>query len=179
VIAHAQFETIHPFADGNGRLGRVLIGRMLARSLAIAVPPPVSLQLARDVGGYQAGLTLYRQGSVDRWVAWFADAVSLAAARAGEVLELVDAQRRTWLGALTPVRADAATRRIVEILPSHPVLSAVDAARLVGVSERAAQGALAQLGDLGILTATKATATERGRPRQWWVAQPLLDLLGT
>lgn len=65
-IAHAQFETIHPFADGNGRLGRVLIGRILSQRLAVPVPPPISLSFAHDIGGYLSGLTLYRQGFLDR-----------------------------------------------------------------------------------------------------------------
>jgi hypothetical protein len=74
-LAHAQFETIHPFADGNGRLGRVLIGRILSHRSGVAVPPPVSLIFARDVGGYGDGLTLFRQGLLDHWVQWFAECV--------------------------------------------------------------------------------------------------------
>lgn len=66
-VAHAQFETIHPFADGNGRIGRVMIGWMLCHRLGLRYPPPISLQMARDVGGYQAGLTLFRQDQVDFW----------------------------------------------------------------------------------------------------------------
>ena len=60
-IVHAQFETIHPFADGNGRVGRLLIGRLLRDRLNVAVPPAVSVQFARDIGGYLSGLVLFRE----------------------------------------------------------------------------------------------------------------------
>lgn len=56
-IVHAQFESIHPFADGNGRLGRVLISWLIVRRLRVLVPPPFSVSVARDPGGYLSGLT--------------------------------------------------------------------------------------------------------------------------
>ena len=81
-LVHAQFETIHPFADGNGRLGRILIGWMLHRRLGLAVPPPVSVAFLRDVGGYLSGLTLFRTSGADEWVRWFARTLEHAAVSA-------------------------------------------------------------------------------------------------
>lgn len=176
-IAHAQFETIHPFADGNGRIGRVLVGRILAHRLDVSVPPPVSLELARDVGGYLSGLVLYRQGHVDPWVRWFAGAVEAAAARSGQVLGAVADLRARWEASLVGVRVDAAARRVVANLPAQPAVSVATAAAVAGVSEQAARVAIGQLVERGILSeAATAGATGPGRPRGWWVAHELLTL---
>ena len=177
-IAHAQFETIHPFADGNGRIGRVLIGRILATRVGVAVPPPVSLELARDVGGYQAGLTLYRQDRVDAWVAWFAGAVESAADRSADVLGRVSELLEEWRVATADLRADASARRLVEVLPARPVLSAALAAQLVGVSEQAARGALRELVAREVLLEVADRPRRVGPPRRWFVAERLLALLG-
>ncbi len=75
-VAHGQFEIIHPFADGNGRIGRVLVAWILTRRLALLVPPPVSVAIAADVGGYSSGLTMFRFGDHLRWISWFADTVA-------------------------------------------------------------------------------------------------------
>ncbi len=74
-VAHAQFELIHPYADGNGRVGRILIAWVLTRRLNLATPPPVSVRIATDRGGYLSGLVLFRLGQIDPWVAWFAEIV--------------------------------------------------------------------------------------------------------
>ncbi|MEA3078544.1 MAG: hypothetical protein QOF60_3452 [Actinomycetota bacterium] len=176
-IAHAQFETIHPFADGNGRLGRVLVARVLAHRLDIEVPPPVSIQMARDIGGYLSGLALYRQGHVDAWVRWFAGAVEAAANRSGEVLGAVADLQARWESSLASVRADAAARRLVHHLPARPAISVAAAAAAAGVSEQAARVAIGQLVERGILRpAAPKSSTGPGRPRGWWVADELLAL---
>jgi Fic family protein len=176
-VAHAQFEIIHPFADGNGRIGRVLIGRLLARRLDVPVPPPVSVQFARDIGGYLSGLTLYRQGDVQPWVSWFADAVEAAATRSGEVLDMVAEVQQRWHASLQDMRADAAARRLVDVLPAHPVLSVRTAAALANVSEQAARTALHDLAGRNVLRPVADVPTGRGRPQQWWVVDDLLAIL--
>lgn len=176
-VAHAQFETIHPFADGNGRLGRVLIGWILTRRLHVTIPPPISVQIARDIGGYQSGLTLYRQDLVETWVAWFADALAAAAARTSEVLVDVATLHERWRAATSDLRVDAGARRLCELLPGSPVLNSEIVAALLDVTEQAARTALTQLVDRGIVIETATTNRTRGRPRRWFVAQELLDLL--
>ena len=180
-IVHAQFETIHPFADGNGRVGRLLIGRLLRDRLNVAVPPAVSVQFARDIGGYLSGLVLFREGHVDVWVGWFADAVDHAAERTVVVLSAVGELVSRWTDAASILRRDAAARRLVPRLAEHPVVNAAIVAELLGVSEQSARVAISELANLGVLTeftSQTMTPTRPGRPRQWWVASELLALLG-
>jgi Fic family protein len=177
-VAHAHFEVIHPFADGNGRIGRILVGRILSHRLGVPVPPPVSQQFARDVGGYLSGLTRYRQGDVEGWVSWFADTVETAATRSAQVLDAVADRLASWHQSLSDLRTDAAARRLVDHLPAYPVLNASKAAAVLGVSEQAARTALAQLADRGVLSEATAPLPRPGRPTRWFVATGILDLLG-
>ncbi len=176
-VAHAQFETIHPFADGNGRIGRVLISNQLARRCHTDVPPPLSLQIRRDVGGYKAGLTLYRTGNVDAWVRWFADALLASSDLAQIVLDDAATVMASWHAAVADLRTDAAARRLVDALATHPVVSAELAAELTGVSAQAARTALDQLVARGVLTEIDLTEPVAGRPRRWFAATELLELL--
>jgi Fic family protein len=176
-IAHAQFETIHPFADGNGRLGRVLINFILVRRLGVTVPPPVSVQMARDIGGYQSGLTLYRQDMIEHWVSWFADAVITSADHALQTLTHIAELQSTWRRRIAALRSDAAARALCEQLPAVPVLTASVVAELLDVTEQAARNALAQLERLDVVREVESSMRGVGRPRRWFVAHELLDLL--
>ncbi len=176
-VAHAQFETIHPFADGNGRIGRVLVSNQLARRCDVAVPPPLSLQIRRDVGGYQSGLTLYRTGHVDAWVRWFADALIAAADLAQIVLDDAAAIITSWQDAVSDLRSDAAARGLLDALPIHPVVSAQFVATLCDVTAQAARTAIGQLVRRGVLTEFDITEPGLGRPRHWFAATQLLELL--
>lgn len=180
-VVHAQFETIHPFADGNGRIGRILVARLLRDRLDVPVPPPVSVQFSRDVGGYLSGLVLFRQGQVDVWAGWFADAVEHAAQRTVIVLSAVEDLLARWADTAGGLRRDAAARRLIPHLPRHPVVNAAIVAELLDVSEQTARVALSELEALGVLsefTSSSPGVSRPGRPRQWWVATDLLNLLG-
>jgi Fic family protein len=177
-LIHAQFETIHPFADGNGRIGRLLIGWTLHRHLALAVPPPVSVAFLRDVGGYLSGLTLYRTVGPDDWIRWFAGTVERATLSAAETLTAVSELVASWPARLEQLRSDAAARRLVDHVLTHPALDVDTAVGLLDVSRPTARAALAALAERGVLRAADVPATgEPGRPRTWWVAGELLDLL--
>jgi len=177
-LVHAQFESIHPFADGNGRIGRILIAWMLHRHLGVAVPPPVSVAFLRDVGGYLAGLMRYRTEGPDAWVGWFANTIEQAARSATTTLAAVSALVDSWPERLVGVRADAAARALVGHVVTHPALDVATAVELLGVSAPTARAALETLADRGILrpAAVPGRGTP-GRPRTWWVAGELLDLL--
>jgi Fic family protein len=178
-ITHAGL--VHaPFADGNGRIGRILIARLLRDRLEVPVPPPVSVQFARDVGGYLSGLVLFRQGQVDSWTAWFADAVEQAAERTVTALSAIEELLTHWADLAGGLRRDAAARRLIPHLAQHPVVNAAIVAELLGVSEQTARAALAELQTLGVLSEfdPSRSSARPGRPRHWWVAANLLNLLG-
>jgi len=177
-IAHAQFETIHPFADGNGRIGRILIGWVLRRRLRLLVPPPVSGTFLGDRGGYLSGLTLYREAGPDPWLRWFAGAVERTARSTETTLTAILELAGGWPDRLSGVRADAAARKLLPHLTTHPALDVATAAALANVTEQAARAALNDLAARGILRDATPTENQRpGRPRRWWVAGELLDLL--
>jgi Fic family protein len=161
---HAQFETIHPFADGNGRVGRSLIGAILARrQICQDVIPPVSLVLSRDRDAYITALTTWRF-EIDghrRWIVELAtacEAAALASIRlAGRVSDLQD----RWREASGHPRRDSAAAAIIDALPAYPILDAGSAADLTGRSAVAARQALNNLTDRGVLE--QVTVGKRNR----------------
>ena len=177
-LVHAQFEAIHPYGDGNGRLGRVLVCRVLRRGgVTTRATAPISMAIARDPGGYLAGLRLFEQGDTDPWVRWFAETATRAATTTESLLGQATDLLAQWRGLLTGLRADHTARALVDHLPARPVLSARDVSVLLGVSERSGRTALATLAARGILQPLPdARAQHRGRARHWYAATELLDL---
>ncbi|MEO6205461.1 MAG: Fic family protein, partial [Mycobacteriales bacterium] len=114
-VAHVQFETIHPFADGNGRTGRALIQLVLRRrGLAPHVVPPVSLVLASDADRYVEGLTSVRGDASDgdRWLHWieqFVEATGRACVDARRFVQSVEELELQWRARLGPIRGGSAT----------------------------------------------------------------------
>jgi Fic family protein len=176
-VLHAQFESIHPYADGNGRIGRILIGWVLCHRLDLTVPPPVSVLIARDPGGYLAGMTLFRMGQLDPWVEWMSAALERSSEAAGELLARSEALLAEWRVRLVRVREDAAAHRVIDLLAEQPVLSAATIADRLGVSVRAGQSALATLARHGIVERYRPEATGPGRPTQYFMASELLELV--
>jgi Fic family protein len=152
-IAHAQFETIHPFGDGNGRVGRCLIQVIFRhRGLAPRYIPPVSVVLGANVDAYIAGLESFRDGDVDGWVLQFARAVEAAAVQAQSFSEDVAALQAKWRTALGKVRSDATVLPLIELLPRFPLVTAGVAEREISRSRPVTIEALARLEAIGALT---------------------------
>lgn len=177
-IAHAQFETIHPFIDGNGRTGRALIHTILRRADAVRnALIPISTVFAGDTDGYIAGLTAYRADppALDDWVIGFSHAAERAAGSAVELAEDIAALDRETYGrlvahrrerGLNPAvpRQDAVILRILDTLASEPVLTAASVSVRLAASPQATHRALSELASAGILGRTK---DQRGRLVCW------------
>jgi len=171
-IAHAQFESIHPFVDGNGRVGRALIHLVLRRRGVVSrVVPPVSLILATWATEYVDALMGMRyrgramsrvaRGGLNRWIGLFAAATRRAVADAGAFEERMRLLETTWRDRLGRVRAGSAAELLLRRLPGAPVVTVKSAAELIGRSSQAANEAIARLVDAGVLSQT--TIGRRGR----------------
>jgi Fic family protein len=175
-IAHAQFETIHPFIDGNGRTGRALIQVILRRrKLAPAFVPPISVVLAANKPNYLRGLTIYREGDIAGWIESFSVAAARSAELAQGYLRKVEALREDWREQLTASvrpRVDAAAWSVIDILPGHPVISIAIAAAATGRTRPAISQAIDQL-----VAAQVLVPISEGRRNRSWEAVRLLDLL--
>ncbi|MEK7403195.1 MAG: Fic family protein [Gemmatimonadota bacterium] len=175
-LVHAQFETIHPFHDGNGRIGRALIHVVLKRrGLAPSYVPPTSVVLAATRSGYIAGLTDFRGDDIAAWIRRFAGAAYTGARLAQEYLDAVQALGERWRGRLSrraAPREGAAAWAVIDVLPAHPMITGPVAIAATGRARAAVYQAIKQLVDAGVLA--PASKSRRG---QAWEALGLLELL--
>ncbi|MBA3235310.1 MAG: Fic family protein [Chloroflexi bacterium] len=175
-IAHAQFETIHPFADGNGRVGRALVHVVFRRrGLSNRFTPPISIVLAANGVRYVEGLDAYRQGSPSDWVRFFAR-VTVDAAQRSEVLaaDLAELQSE-WLEMAGRPRSDSTAARLIEAIPGQAIIDAKTVATMLTVSDVAARNALNGLQASGVL---RPIVFGKQRFRAW-EAPALIALLDT
>lgn len=161
-VAHAQFETIHPFVDGNGRVGRALVHVVLRRrGLAPRVLPPISLVLARSSASYVEGLTATRyrgrpdsraaHDGLNQWIATFAAACRQAVDEVTAFERRVARIQARWRMALGRVRAGSAVDALIHALPGAPVVTVNAAAALVGRSFQAVNEAMGRLEEAGVV----------------------------
>jgi Fic family protein len=171
-LTHAQFETIHPFADGNGRIGRCLIHVVYKRrGAAEHQVPPVSLLMATDVDKYVEALNGYRlEGELD-WVHYFSRTVIDAANAGAEFGARLSDLQEQWR-AQARVRGGSTADKLIDLLPAQPVIDVQAAAELTGASAEAARLALNALDERGVVV--------RANQRDWgrvWEASGLWNLL--
>lgn len=171
-VAHAQFENIHPFADGNGRTGRVLVHVLLRqRALTEHTSLPISASLLVNVEAYFKALDAYRAGDIVPIVKLFADAALDATQRGEWLASELDSIRTEWAESVT-ARADAADWRAVDVLIHQPIVTATNLADELGITPAAARSALSRLEVNGIVVGAQLPNKVRG-----WRAQDVLDLL--
>jgi len=121
-IAHAQFETVHPFTDGNGRTGRALISALLmARGVTKHVVLPISSGLLHDVADYIAALTAYRAGDVEPIIRCFIQASNAAVENARILAEDLSGLRDKILG--TARRTTSALKAVADFCCTEPAFT--------------------------------------------------------
>lgn len=189
-LIHAQFETIHPFSDGNGRVGRALIHTVLARrGLAQDAVLPISLVLSTLRSVYIDGLNQFRYlGAADsavalearaEWIRIFAHAATLACEQATDIAKEIRQVRSEWDARLVTrrqgkrgLRTDSAAYAILGDLPGTPVLTSETVVRIHHVSRQSATRALDELHEAGILETRTI-----GPRRHAYVAPDILELI--
>lgn len=161
-LAHAQFESIHPFIDGNGRTGRALIHAMLKnKGIVTRTTAPVSAGLLRQTSAYVEALTAYRDGNARPIVERFADASRFAASSGKILVDNLAAELTKDRAKMAGLRSQAAAWTVLPHLISLPVIDAPTLVSRFGLSEVTAQRALTQLVTSGVLV--ERTGKRRGR----------------
>ncbi len=175
-IVHAQFETIHPFADGNGRTGRALIHVILRRrGLAKTFVSPISLVFAARKDRYIDGLTQFRGDEVAEWIGYFAAAATQSALLAQRYVAKVETLQGTWrerLRAHRAIRSDAAAWTIIDLLPAYPIVTAAAVMTATGRDRSTVLRAFEELSSAGVLH-----PTTEGKRNQLFEASELLLLI--
>lgn len=171
-IAHAQFETIHPFPDGNGRTGRALIQAMLRnKRLTRQVTVPVSAGLLTDTDSYFQALTAYREGDPTPIVERLSAASILAVDNGRHLVSDLRTIREFWASKIT-ARRDSAVHRIADLLIKRPVINAKLLTRELNIPMSNVYRYLDPLIKAGIIV----EFTDQSRNRAWRAPEVLAAL---
>ena len=171
-VAHAQFETIHPFTDGNGRTGRALLHAMLHRSgINQRITAPISAGILIDPSHYFNALTQYRAGDLEPILRVVGESSIDGAALGRHLVEDLVARHEAMRQAVT-ARKGAAAHRLVDLLVAQPAVNTRLVTQRLKISEVAAGSAIDRLVGDGILE----PASENRRNRVW-IAPTVLDAL--
>ena len=171
-VAHAQFETVHPFPDGNGRTGRALLHAMLRnKRLTRNVTVPVSAGLLTNTSAYFDALTAYRLGDPAPMVIRLADAAFAAVVNGRRLVDELRTIRGGWNERVT-ARRDSSTWRVADFLMRHPVVDAQLLTAELNIPPNNVYRYLEPLERAGVLI----EFTDRRRNRAWRSAEILAAL---
>ena len=180
-LMHYQFETIHPFLDGNGRIGRLLIGFMLVADGVLSAPIlPISGYFERNRDAYYDRLQAVRErGEIEEWVQFFCEGVeqqaNQAAARIRALVEIRERYRREAIG------DRSALSSVIDLIFRNPVVTVATVMRHAGVSRPAGSAALRRAEERGWVRS--AGRWGRGERERWiatevWAAVSSEDAFG-
>jgi len=174
-LAHAQFETIHPYLDGNGRLGRLLIALCLEDWGLLSEPLLyLSLFFKRHQLEYYTRLDAIRSnGDWEGWLAYFLEGIAVVAdesvALIGSLFDVLSRDRTRYLQSQGATLAGA---RLFESLPQHPLVTVKSAVEICDTTHPTAAKAIDSLTRAGVLEETSGRSRDRV-----WVYREYLDLL--
>jgi len=172
-MVHYQFEAIHPFADGNGRIGRALLLVQLINEGVLTAPlfnPSAMLEARRD-NYYDLLLGVSQSGNWSGWCRFFAGCLADEASEAAKRIEQMEQLREAWYTLLRAPRASAMLPRLVDELLTNPSATAASVARTLSLTTPAAQHLIDKCVEKGILR--EITGQARNRV---YLAQRVVDL---
>lgn len=122
-IIHAQFETIHPFFDGNGRIGRALINLALNRREALSAPIPISLKLYQSLNEYYNRINNFHSGKLDEWIVFFIEKMIESRQEYSRYSTFIDKISSEWLDKAQSRFSKHLSNKFISILITSPVLT--------------------------------------------------------
>lgn len=168
-LAHAQFESIHPFTDGNGRVGRSLINAIWRyRGVTSTMVVPVASAIVADRDHYFTLINDYRVGDIEPFTRYLVEATSRSTREAEISAQRLIALPEQWRERVRP-RADSAVAALLPTLPANPIIDMHDVMRLTGASQSRAYIALERLAEAGVIR----PITESQRDKAWAAGEVL------
>lgn len=172
-IAHAQLETIHPFADGNGRTGRALIHAIFRnKGITQNMTPPVSAGLLTNKDRYFSALETYREGNAAPIIEAFAYACRFAAGTGERLIDDLNSELEEAREMLHGLRTDAGAWKVLPWLIQQPVVNTDFLIDTVGLTPNTARRSMEVLVERGILS--EGSGARRNRV---WTHRGILDVL--
>jgi Fic family protein len=162
-LIHYQFETIHPFPDGNGRVGRLLLPLILAAERVMPMPLLyISPFIEKHKDEYNdAMLEVSKSGAWEAWICFFAQAIEMSAIETMRKIDEIAQLREQFAKEVQQARASGLLPALIDLVFDKLAVSVPEAAARLGVTYAAAKHNIDRLIDFGILSSLRS----RGRPK--------------